>query len=159
MPLGYLLKIQLKKVFMGKEKKTINVLKTFPIKVMSKLSLIEFLTSALRAVVSIFLFNNSSHPQTHLLWISSLINITYFRYLFVWSKHIKYYFIIYINFHMKYCEEIKSWQRKLNWASLICLSISAPPLHVFLKQHYYGVGGGMNGVTMLSILREIIGNI
>ena len=54
MPLGYWLRIQLKKVFMGKEKKAINILQffLFPIKVMSKFSLIGFLTSALRAFVS-----------------------------------------------------------------------------------------------------------
>ena len=44
---------------MGEEKKAINVLTfffSFPLKVMSKLSFIGFLTNILRALVSIFFF-------------------------------------------------------------------------------------------------------
>ena len=49
---------------MGKEKKAINILTvfSFPIKVMSKLSLTRFLTSALRTLGTIFLYFNLKVP-------------------------------------------------------------------------------------------------
>ena len=61
MLLGFWLRIPLKKIFMGKEKKAINVLTfffSFPIKVISKLSFIRFLTNILKALVSISFFLN-----------------------------------------------------------------------------------------------------
>ena len=57
MSLGHLLIIQLNKVFIGEKKKQLMFWQffSFPIKVISKLSLNRFLTSALRALVSISL--------------------------------------------------------------------------------------------------------
>ena len=81
-----LIKNLVKKGFYRKRKKTINVLTvfSFPIKVMLKLSLIGFLTSALRALISISL--SLKMGPTGLFTHLKIILLQYFPFSVFWLK-------------------------------------------------------------------------